>query len=193
MDLVSDNFGYDVWEMEDIPSGTTSPIWLLGERFKYEDLDIIRKKIISIIWITYRKGFAPIGPSVYQYTSDKGESETKNHKINVTTDDVTMMCHQDCFLIVSSLTDNDFVVGFGCMIRCGQMLLAEALKRIHIERDWSWSKDTNDSTYLNIVNRFEDNPDAPFSFHRISEIGQQEMGKKISDWFSPNEISQVLK
>lgn len=79
------------------------------------------------------------------------------------------------------------------MIRCGQMLLAEALKRIHIGRDWSWSRDTIDSTYLNIVNRFEDQPDAPYSFHKISVTGQQEMAKKISDWFSPNEISQVLK
>lgn len=79
------------------------------------------------------------------------------------------------------------------MIRCGQMLLAEALKRILIGRSWTWSRDTQDPTYLHIVNRFEDQPDAPFSFHKISEIGQQDMNKKISDWFSPNEISQVLK
>lgn len=80
MDLVTDNLGYDVWDMEDIPSGTTSTIWILGESFKYEELDLIRKRIFSIFWITYRKGFTPIGPSVYQYTSDKGEKGTKRHE-----------------------------------------------------------------------------------------------------------------
>jgi len=78
------------------------------------------------------------------------------------------------------------------MIRCGQMLLAEALKRIHVGRDWLWSRDTKDETYLKILNRFEDSRTAPYSIHQIAQMGQ-DSGKKVSDWFSPNEISQILK
>lgn len=78
------------------------------------------------------------------------------------------------------------------MIRCGQMLLAECLKRVHIDPNWTWTRDTSDDSYLKIVNRFEDKKSAPYSIHRISEMGQ-DSGKKISDWFSPNEISQILK
>lgn len=73
MDLVSDNLGYvDVWEIEDIPK-TASIIWILGKSYKYEELEQIRDKINSILWVTYRKGFPPLGTSSYQqYTSDKG-------------------------------------------------------------------------------------------------------------------------
>lgn len=72
------------------------------------------------------------------------------------------------------------------------MLLAEALKRIHMGRNWTWTRETKDENYLKIVKRFIDDPQAAFSIHQISKMGQ-ESGKKISDWFSPNEISQVLK
>lgn len=172
MDLVTDNLGYDVWDVEDIPSNTSSPIWVLGKRYKYEEINEIRQKIASILWVTYRKGFPPIGsPSSYQYTSDKGKEMSQYVQMEFTF---------------------DVFSGFGCMIRCGQMLMAEALKRVHLGRDWTWTRETQDETYLKIVNRFIDERSAPYSIHQISEMGQ-ESGKKISDWFSPNEISQVLK
>lgn len=72
------------------------------------------------------------------------------------------------------------------------MLLAEALKRIHLKNNWLWSRETSDETYLSILNRFEDSPEAVYSIQRMALAGL-ESGKKISDWFSPNEISQILK
>ena len=82
--------------------------------------------------------------------------------------------------------------GFGCMLRTGQMLLAEALKQIHLGREWRWTKETRDEKYLKIVNKFEDNKLAVFGIHQIAVMGQ-DSGKKISDWYSPCIISQVLK
>lgn len=80
------------------------------------------------------------------------------------------------------------------MIRCGQMLLGEALRREHKEKDWKWSRDTRDETYLSILKRFEDTPEAPLGIHRILATREtSNPDKKFSDWFSPNEISQVLK
>lgn len=72
------------------------------------------------------------------------------------------------------------------------MLLAEALQRIHMKEDWVWTRETSDETYLKILSRFEDHPDAVYSLHRMTALGL-ESGKKISDWFSPNEICQILK
>lgn len=49
MDLVVDNFGYDVWEgYEDIPL-SSSPIWILGKKYveNSENLDQVRDKINS--------------------------------------------------------------------------------------------------------------------------------------------------
>lgn len=41
MDLLGDNLGYDVWDIEDIPN-TMSPIWILGKSFNYQELEKIR-------------------------------------------------------------------------------------------------------------------------------------------------------
>jgi cysteine protease ATG4 len=78
------------------------------------------------------------------------------------------------------------------MMRCGQMLLAEALTRLHIGRDFRWTADTKNPTYLQIVNKFEDSKGAVYGIHHIATMGQ-DSGKKISDWYSPNVIAQVIK
>lgn len=72
------------------------------------------------------------------------------------------------------------------------MVLATALMNLHLGRDWTWTSDTKDSTYLQIVERFEDIKTAPYSIHQISAQGIDE-GKKVSEWYSPNVIAQVLK
>ncbi|KAL9923539.1 cysteine protease ATG4B isoform X1 [Glossina fuscipes] len=82
--------------------------------------------------------------------------------------------------------------GWGCMLRCGQMVLAQALIDLHLGRDWFWSTECRDSTYLKIVNRFEDSRKSYFSIHQIALMGDSE-DKKVGQWFGPNTVSQVLK
>jgi hypothetical protein len=47
--LLADNIGYDVWEVEDIPS-TAESIVVLGKTYKYEDLEEIRDDVQSRLW-----------------------------------------------------------------------------------------------------------------------------------------------
>ncbi|XP_043271670.1 cysteine protease ATG4B isoform X1 [Venturia canescens] len=82
--------------------------------------------------------------------------------------------------------------GWGCMLRCGQMVLGQALVFLHLGRDWQWIPETKDSTYLKILNRFEDKRAAPFSIHQIALMGASE-GKDVGQWFGPNTVAQVLK
>lgn len=82
--------------------------------------------------------------------------------------------------------------GWGCTLRCGQMVLAQALIDLHLGRDWFWTHETRDPTYLKIVNRFEDTRQTSFSIHQIALMGNSE-DKKVGQWFGPNTVAQVLK
>lgn len=82
--------------------------------------------------------------------------------------------------------------GWGCMLRCGQMVLAEALLRRHLGREWTWAPETKDETYLRILHMFEDHKLATFSLHIISQLGVDE-GKPIGEWYGPNTVAQVLR
>lgn len=82
--------------------------------------------------------------------------------------------------------------GFGCMIRCGQMVLANALVYKCLGRDWIWRTDSNPSSYFEILRLFQDKEESPYSIHKIVDVGQHE-GKNIGEWFGPNTIAQALK
>jgi hypothetical protein len=47
--LLVDNIGYDVWEVEDIPS-TAENIIILGKSYKYEELELIRDDVNTKLW-----------------------------------------------------------------------------------------------------------------------------------------------
>lgn len=78
------------------------------------------------------------------------------------------------------------------MLRCGQMVLAQALVHLHLGRDWIWTRETRDPTYLKIIEKFEDNRKSPYSLHQIALMGDSE-DKKVGEWFGPNTVAQCLK
>ncbi|XP_043604777.1 cysteine protease ATG4B isoform X4 [Bombus pyrosoma] len=82
--------------------------------------------------------------------------------------------------------------GWGCMLRCGQMVLGQALIILHLGRDWQWTAETRNSTYLKILERFEDKRTAAFSIHQIASMGASE-GKEVGQWFGPNTIAQQCR
>ena len=89
-------------------------------------------------------------------------------------------------------------IGWGCMIRSGQMILAEVLLRDKLGRSWRLNKDKYKKHYSiahkNILYYFLDIPrnDCYFSIHKIIHIGLK-YNKKPGDWYGPETISNVLK
>lgn len=84
--------------------------------------------------------------------------------------------------------------GWGCMLRCGQMVLAEAIVRVKLGRTWRWRPDSfaMDATYQKILRLFEDSKNAPFSIHQIASMGVTD-GKLVGQWFGPNTVAQAIK
>ncbi|XP_045200560.2 cysteine protease ATG4B-like [Mercenaria mercenaria] len=80
--------------------------------------------------------------------------------------------------------------GWGCMLRCGQMMLAHALVVRHLGRGWRWHG--TDERHRKILEMFQDKKSSYYSIHQIASMGVSE-GKNVGQWFGPNTVAQVLK
>ncbi|XP_055373826.1 cysteine protease ATG4C [Condylostylus longicornis] len=90
--------------------------------------------------------------------------------------------------------------GWGCMLRSGQMLLAQGLVCHFLGRSWRWDPETQinttyeDHMHRKIIRWFGDSSSKnnPFSIHTLCSLGQ-EMGKKPGDWYGPSSVSHLLR
>ncbi|KAG0142311.1 hypothetical protein CROQUDRAFT_97666 [Cronartium quercuum f. sp. fusiforme G11] len=93
--------------------------------------------------------------------------------------------------------------GWGCMLRTGQSLLANAILVSHLGRDWRRpilslldpsSNVVPDPAYARLMSWFIDSssPLAPFSVHRFVSKGK-ELGKEVGEWFGPSTAAGAIK
>jgi cysteine protease ATG4 len=108
---------------------------------------------------------------------DDFDFDKKNELAN---QNVMYFSYREKFIPLSNGMTND--IGWGCMIRTGQMMLYESLKR-NIK---FCSKIDN----MDIL--FHDIPASPFSIHRFTEFGEMH-NIPVGSWFSPTSLIFVLK
>lgn len=82
-------------------------------------------------------------------------------------------------------------MGWGCTLRTGQMVLAQALTRHLLGTGWRRQSDCS-PLYTKMVQWFADDPKQPFSLHRIAHAGLK-YGKNVGEWFGPSTMAQVLE
>jgi cysteine protease ATG4 len=78
-------------------------------------------------------------------------------------------------------------VGWGCMLRVGQMAMAEALRRTE-----GIDKYGDRETVGRIINLFIDK-DELFCVERMVEVGERMFRKGAGEWFTPSETAHILK
>ncbi|KAG6868837.1 hypothetical protein C0993_009374 [Termitomyces sp. T159_Od127] len=158
--------------------GSPAPVWLLGvphdgcEAAFYADF-------VSRIWLTYRSHFPPIRDI---------------RLADLDADHPGPLPRRWAWPDKSWSSDS----GWGCMLRTGQSLLANALVHLHLARDWrrpSHPHYTADyAAYVRILSWFLDSPapEAPFSVHRMALAGK-ELGTDVGQWFGPSTAAGAIK
>ncbi|KAH3906506.1 cysteine protease ATG4 [Parastagonospora nodorum] len=127
----------------------------------------------SRVWMTYRSGFSPI-----QKSQDPKATSAMSFRVRM-----------------QNLASPGFTsdAGFGCMIRSGQCILANALQILRLGRDWRWQENHADKDHAEILSLFADDPQAPFSIHRFVEHGAAVCGKYPGEWFGPSAAARCIQ
>ncbi|OAA73766.1 Peptidase C54 [Cordyceps fumosorosea ARSEF 2679] len=81
--------------------------------------------------------------------------------------------------------------GWGCMIRSGQSLLANAIGMVRLGREWRRGQRKEEE--IELLRMFADDPAAPYSIHNFVEYGSSRCGKYPGEWFGPSATSQCIK
>lgn len=127
----------------------------------------------SRIWLTYRSGFAPIPKS-----HDPKASASMSLSVRL----------KSSFGSHDGFTSD---TGWGCMIRSGQALLANALSVLKLGRDWRRGESVVEEK--NLLQLFADDPSAPFSIHKFVHHGASACGTYPGQWFGPSATAKCIE
>ncbi|KAI0121605.1 peptidase family C54 [Xylariales sp. AK1849] len=127
----------------------------------------------SRIWMTYRSEFEPIAKSQ---------------------DPKALASLSFSMRLKSQLSDqNGFASdsGWGCMIRSGQSLLANAMAVERLGRDWR--RKSQGEAEKKLLSLFADDPRAPYSIHNFVRHGATACGKYPGEWFGPSATARCIQ
>ncbi|KAI1262032.1 cysteine protease atg4 [Xylariaceae sp. FL1019] len=127
----------------------------------------------SRIWMTYRSDFPPISKS-----QDPNALAALSFSMRLK----TQLSDQNGFTSDS---------GWGCMIRSGQSLLANAMAMQRLGR--VWRRGTQEAEERKILASFADDPKAPYSIHNFVRHGASACGKYPGEWFGPSATARCIQ
>ncbi|BEJ01420.1 hypothetical protein CcaverHIS631_0601020 [Cutaneotrichosporon cavernicola] len=165
----------------------------------------------SRVWCTYRSNYAPILP-FQKHTllptprAYYGAFSISDHSLPSPPSNLPAAGRGGWLRGETYYTSDS---GWGCMLRTGQSMLANALIHVHLGRGWRLPQERPKlhpetplelaeleayATHVRILSWFLDDPSplCPFSVHRMAMIGK-ELGKEVGQWFGPSTAAGALK
>ncbi|EDO15412.1 hypothetical protein Kpol_1015p1 [Vanderwaltozyma polyspora DSM 70294] len=137
--------------------------------------------VISRIHFTYRTKFIPIA------RSDDGPSPLR---INFLIGDNPFNAIENAIYNPNCFNTD---IGWGCMIRTGQSLLANAIQIAILGREFRVNDGDVNEQERKIISWFMDTPDEPFSLHNFVKKGCELSSKKPGEWFGPAATSRSIQ
>lgn len=127
----------------------------------------------SRVWMTYRSEFDPIAKS-----HDPKALAALSFSMRLK----TQLSDQAGFSSDS---------GWGCMIRSGQSLLANAMLVEKLGR--GWRRGAEEEQEKKLLALFADDPRAPYSIHKFVGHGAVACGKYPGEWFGPSATARCIQ
>ncbi|KAI2634529.1 cysteine protease atg4 [Xylaria nigripes] len=127
----------------------------------------------SKIWMTYRSEFQPI---------PRSQDPKALAALSLSMRIKTQLSDQAGFASDS---------GWGCMIRSGQSLLANAMAIQRLGR--AWRRGTEEIEERKILALFADDTRAPYSIHNFVRHGASACGKYPGEWFGPSATARCIQ
>ena len=147
----------------------------------------------SRIWMTYRTDFTPIPRS------------PENSKGLLLKSPAAALQYAGKLLRGQGEEEFSSDVGWGCMIRSAQSVLANTLITLHLGRgrisltlvvdvlEWRINRTELDMKHVEILSYFEDNHHAPYSIHKFVKHGEVSCAKSPGEWFGPAAASRCIQ
>ncbi|XP_026468556.1 cysteine protease ATG4D [Ctenocephalides felis] len=179
------------------------PVWLLGRCYHKKSpspessVEVLGSSISSMELATDATGMDNVW---------EGDSGIEGFKLDFTSR-LWLTYRREFATLRSNNTGPSFSsdCGWGCMLRSGQMMLAQALICHFLGRGWRWHGERSgmhmtaaafqeDRLHRMIVKWFGDksSKNSPLSIHALVALGEQ-AGRRAGDWYGPGAVAHLLK